>query len=121
MGKSGNGSNGPAVPVLGPKQGPPTVPVDQVYGMMRELEISHQIMDALGASQGPLPDRMVWWARDWLRRVGPASQTRIGIQARMMIRGAGQSLPYGAEEGEEDEGNRIEKKTVVRTPHKTSS
>lgn len=117
MGKGGNGSDGPAVPavpVLGPKAGPPTVPVDQVYGMMRELEIAHQVMDALGAIQGPLPDRMVWWARDWLRRVGPASQTRIGIQARMMIRGAGQSLPYGAED--EDADDMIEQKTVVRKP-----
>lgn len=92
MGKGGNGSDGPAVPVLGPKAGPPTVPVDQVYGMMRELETAHQMMDALRAPQGPLPDRMVAWARDWLRRVGAASQTRIGIQARKIIKASGQSL-----------------------------
>lgn len=94
MSAKGNGQNGPALPSLGPRQGPPTIPVDQLYGMMRELEISHQIMDALGVCQGPLPDRMVWWARDWLRRVGGHSQTRIGLQARKILTAAGQGVSH---------------------------
>lgn len=103
MGMSGNGSKGPAMPVLGPKQGPPTVPVDQVYGMMRELEIAHQVMDALGAPQGTLAERMAWRARDWLRRVGESSQTRIGIEARRILAAAAS-------------GFEIEKKSASRKP-----
>jgi hypothetical protein len=92
MGSKGNGSQGADLAILGPVKGPPTIPIDQVYGMMRELEVSHQILDALGAPQGPLPDRLVWRARDWLRRVGAASQTAIGIEARKVIRAAGEGL-----------------------------
>ena len=92
MGEGGNGSTGPAVPVLGPQIGPPTVPVDQVYGMMRELELAHRAMDALGLPQGPLPDRLVAYAREWLRKVGEGSQTHIAIDARNIIKGVGASL-----------------------------
>lgn len=95
MDMSGNGKKGPAMPFLGPKQGPPTIPVDQVYGMMRELEVAHQIMDALGAPQGILSERMAWRARDWLRRVGESSQTRIGIEARRILAAAGQPSGLG--------------------------
>jgi hypothetical protein len=102
MTDNGNGQDGAAVASLGP----PTIPIDQVYGMMRELEVSHQILDALGAPQGPLPDRLAWRARDWLRRVGPASQTRIGIEARKILKAGGypvgvysRSVPKGPSEG----------------------
>lgn len=103
MGDNGNGQEGPAVPALGPVTGPPTIPIDQVYGMMKELEIAHQVMDSLGAPQGPLPDRMVWRARDWLRRVGPGSQTRIGLEARKILKAAGH--PVGVEQSDEADQN----------------
>ena len=70
--------------------------------MMRELEVSHQILDALGAPQGPLPDRLAWRARDWLRRVGPASQTRIGIEARKILKAGG--YPVGVDSRSVSEG-----------------
>lgn len=85
MDSKGNGKAGPAIPSLGPKKGPPTIPLDQLYGIMQELEIAHRVMDAIGAPHGPLPERMRWRAQDWLRRVGQASQTRIGIEARKTL------------------------------------
>jgi hypothetical protein len=86
MSSKGNGKAGPALPSLGPKAGPPTIPLDQLYGIMQELEIAHRVMDAIGAPHGTLPERMRWRAQDWLRRVGGASQTRIGIEARATLR-----------------------------------
>ncbi len=85
----GNGSKGPPTPPLGP----PTIPIDQVYGMIRELELSHQILDAIGAPPGPLPDRLAQRAQNWLKRVGVGSQTRIGIESRKVIQARGQDRP----------------------------
>lgn len=105
MGVGGNGSTGPAEPALGPKVGPPTVPVDQVYGMMRELEIAHRAMDALKLPQGPLPDRLAAYAREWLRKVGEGSQTHIGIDARAILRAVGAQVCV-IPEGGNDESER---------------
>jgi len=107
MGEGGNGSTGPAVPVLGPRIGPPTIPIDQVVDMMRELELAHRAMDALGVPQGPLPDRLVAYAREWLRKVGEGSQTHIAIDMRNMIKGCGASLwlPPKGGNGPPDGGN----------------
>ena len=92
MGEGGNGSTGPAVPILGPKLGPPTIPIDEVVDTMRELELAHRAMDALKVPQGPLPDRLVAYAREWLRKVGEGSQTHIAIDARNIIKAVGASL-----------------------------
>lgn len=88
-----------AAPSPGPKIGPFTIDLDVVSGMMRELELAHRAMDALGVPPGPLPERMEYRARKWLRRVGEQSQTHIAIDARKIITAVGASLYVPAGKG----------------------
>lgn len=86
-------------PVPGPKIGPFTIDLDVVSGMMRELELAHRAMDALGVPPGPLPERLVYRARKWLRRLGEQSQSHIAIDSRNIIKAVGASLYVPAGKG----------------------
>ena len=87
----GNGATGPSLPVLGARTGPPTLPLDEVFYMMKELEDAHRILDALDLPPGMLSDRLVHRARRWLAKCGESSQAHPAIEARIIIKAAGES------------------------------
>jgi len=92
--KGGNGSTGPAMPALEANLGPPTLPLDQIVYMMKELEDAHRLLDALNLPPGKLSDRLVARARRWLEKVpgGLFSQTHPAVESRKIIQAAGKSV-----------------------------
>lgn len=95
-----NGANGHAKPanwaiaepVLGKLAGPPTMPLDQIVGMMKELEEAHRILDALELPPGTISERLIASAREWLKRMGGQNATYPARWAATIIQTGGGSM-----------------------------
>ena len=91
-----------AEPVLGKVAGPPTMPLDQIVGMMKELEDAHRVLDALDLPPGTISERLVESARKWLKKLGGNTSTHPGRWAQKVIQAAGGSMWIKPEEMELD-------------------
>jgi hypothetical protein len=92
-----------AEPVLGKVVGPPTMPLDQIVGMMKELEDAHRILDALELPPGTISERLIASARKWLRKMGGNTMTHPGRWAQTVIQAGGGSMWIKPEEMEAPE------------------
>lgn len=105
-----NGANGHAKPanwalaepVLGNVVGPPTMPLDQIVGMMKELEDAHRILDALQLPPGTISERLLESARGWLRKMGGHNSTHPARWAATIIQAGGGSMWIKDEELDPD-------------------
>lgn len=94
VGPGGCGSAEATQPSLRAVSGPPTIPLDSIIYMMKELEDAHRVLDALDLPPGTITERLVARARRWLDKVpgGEASQSHPAVDAKRIIQAAGESV-----------------------------